>query len=155
MDVAAEGELWGVDVGVGVDPYDCYFSAKTLPDRLCGAGDGADGYAVVSTKCQDKAASFCVGVYLFAQSLGDGGDSARVLHAAVIWVGLWAEIVVAVDLAVAVKVVSKFLAQLVEQAGGDEGIGGSIDAGFALAAAEANGHDAKLGGCGEELGTDG
>ena len=155
VDVAAEGDLGGVDVGVGVDPDDGDFSAETLADRLGGAGDGANGDAVVSTEREHEPAGSCVGVYLLAQLLRHGRDSARVLHATVVWVGLGPEAVVVVDLMVAVEVVAEFVAQLIKETGGDESVGGSVDPRFALPAAEADCDDAELGGSGEELGTDG
>ena len=139
---------------MGIDPYNCYFSSQTLADCSGSAGDGANRNAVVSAEGQHEAASFCVSVYFFAQLLCHRRDSTRVLHAAVVWVGLWPEAVVAVDFIVAVEVVAEFVVQLLQQASGDKSVGGGVDAGFALAAAEANGDDAKLGGSGEELGTD-
>ena len=154
VDVTAEGDLGSVDVRMGINPDDSDFSSETLADRLGGAGDGANGYAVVSTKREHEPAGFGVGVYLLAQLLRHRRDSARVLHATVVWVGLGPQAAVVVDLVVAMEVVAEFVAQLVEETGRDESVGGGVDAGFALAATEADGDDAELGGSGEELGTD-
>ena len=137
-----------------IDPYDGYFSSKTLADRLGGAGDGSNCNTVVSTQREHEPARFCVRVYLLAQLLRHRRDSAGVFHAAVVWVGLGPEAVVVVDFIVAVEVVAEFVAQLGQQARGDESVGGSVDARFALAAAEADGDDAELGGSCEELGAD-
>lgn len=137
-----------------IDPYDCYFSSQTLADCFGSAGDGSNRNAVVSAEGQHEAAGFCVRVYFFAQLLRHKRDSTRVLHAAEVWVGLWQEAAIVVDFIVAVEVVAEFIVQLVQQASGDESVGGSVDPGFALAAAEANGDNAELGGSSEELGTD-
>ena len=71
-----------------IDPDDSYFSSEALADRLGRAGDGANGNAVVSAQREHEAASFGMRVYLLAQLLRHRRDSARVLHATVVWVRL-------------------------------------------------------------------
>lgn len=110
---------------------------------------------MISTQCKHEAAGFGMFVYLTAELLRDGGDVARVLHAAVIRVGLRAERIVVVDFLIAVQVVAQFFVELVEETGGDEGRGRGVDARLALTAAEANGDDAELRGRREEFGADG
>lgn len=156
VDVAAVARLGGVDVGVGVDPDDGDLAAEALADGAGAAADGADGDAVVAAEGEDQAALGGVGVDLLGDAAGDGRDGLGVLHAAVGAVGAGGgdHVRVQVDRVVAVEPVAELVAQLGQQARGDEGGGGGVDAGFALAATKADGDDAEVARVGEEAGLD-
>lgn len=97
VDVAGVGRFRRVDVGVRVDPDDGDFSpVEPLADGFGGAGDGADCDAVIAAEGEDEAAFFGLGVYSRAEGFGDGGDGARIFHAAMVgvWRTLWSEIIV-------------------------------------------------------------
>lgn len=154
--VAAAARLGGIDVSVGVDPNDRDLAAEALADGPRGAADGADGDAVVAAEGEDEAAEGGVLVDLVGDAAGDGGDGLGVLHAAVGGIGAGGghEVGVEVDGVVAVELVAELVAELGEEAGLDEGGGGGVDAGLALAAGEADGHDAQVLGVREEPGLD-
>lgn len=102
-----------VDVGVGVDPDDGYFApAVPFADRLCGAGDGADGYGVIAAQGQDEAAFARVLVDLGGDALSHGGHRERVLHVAVWRVGRGRDITVVVDSVVMVDGVPEIVGEL-------------------------------------------
>jgi hypothetical protein len=65
------------------------------------------------------------------------------------------EVIVVVDGGIAVEGVPKVFMKLIEKASRDEGGGSCVDAGFALAAAEADSDDTQLRGLGKEFGLDG
>ena len=144
VDVAAAARLGRVDVGVRVDPDDRDLAAQPLARRPRAAGDGADRDAVVPAEREREPAGGRVRVDLLGQATRDGGDAPRVQHAAVRRVGGRHEVGVGVHRAVVVQREAEVVRQLREQARLDERGGARVDAGQALPAGEADGHDAEL-----------
>lgn len=132
VDVARVGALGGVDVGVGVDPDDGNLAVEALAGGLGGAGNGADGDGVVAAEAEGEAALGGVGVGGLGNLAVDGRDEEGVLHAAVVGVGGGGEVLVELDLGVAVEVVLELVLDLGEEAGLDEGGRAVVDTSLGL-----------------------
>lgn len=132
VDVAAVAGLGGVDVGVRINPDDGNFAVQTLTSSLGGAGNGANGNAVVAAEGQREAALGRVLVCLGRNLSVDGRHKARVLHAAVVRVGGGRQVVVELDRLVAVQLVAKLLSDLGQESRLDEGGRARIDTSFLL-----------------------
>lgn len=87
---------------------------------------------MVAAKGEHETALGGVSVDLGADLAGDGGDGEGVFHVAVGGVGGGEEGAVGVHGGVVVEGVAEVGVELGEEAGGDEGCGGGVDAGFAL-----------------------
>lgn len=132
VDVAAVAVLGAVDVGVGVDPDDSNLAVEALAGGLGGAGNGANGNTVVTAEGQGQTALGGVLVGRAGNLAGDGGDEQRVLHAAVVGVRGRVQLLVVLDLVVAVDLVAELVADLGEEARLDESGRAIVDTGFGL-----------------------
>lgn len=132
MNIPTIARLRRIDIRVGVHPDHRNVPPQTFTGGLGGSRDGPHGDGVVAAEGQHEAAFAGVGVDLTAELLGHGGDGAGFLHVAVVRVGGWDEVGVGMDFVVVEDVVFEVGAELVDEAGFDEGHGGGVGAGFAL-----------------------
>lgn len=106
---------------MGVDPDDA-----GLGEDLEGAGGGAQADGVVATERQGKVALLQLGSDAAVDLLGDPPDEAGVLGDAIVGVGLGAELLKVVDLAVELHLPAELL-ELGQQAGVQQLLGALLD----------------------------
>lgn len=106
---------------MGVDPDDA-----GLGEDLEGAGGGAQADGVVATERQGKVALLQLGSDAAVDLLGDPPDEAGVLGDAIVGVGLGAELLKVVDLAVELDLPAELL-ELGQQAGVQQLLGALLD----------------------------
>lgn len=121
VNIPTVARLGSIDISVGVYPDNCQLSTESLANGLRSARNGTNSNAVVATEGENQAALARVSIDLFRQLLVHGRDSERVLHVAVVGVGLRDQLFVGMDGIVMVELVAQLFAQLGEQAGRDEG----------------------------------
>ena len=117
---------------MSVDPDNSHLSAQTLSDSSTGAHNSANSDGVVPTKSKDETALGSVRIDLGGEGFRDSGNGAGVLHVAVRRVRLGEEGGVSVDFLIVVDGVTEVGGELGEEASGDEGSWGSINAWFTL-----------------------
>lgn len=132
MHIPTLASLRRINIRMRIHPHNRHLTAQPFANGARGAGDGADGDGVVAAEGEDEAALGGVGVDLGAEAVCDGGDGDGVFHVAVGGVGGGSEGGVGVDCVVVVEGVAEVFCELGEEAGGYEGCGGGVDAGFAL-----------------------
>lgn len=132
VDVTAVTALGGVDVRVSIDPNKSNLAVQTLASSLGAASDSANGNAVITTKSQNETSLLGVLVNLVRDLAVDGRGGERVLHATVVRVRRGHQLLVLLDLGIAVQLVAELIADLVEQSGRDERLGAGIDTSFGL-----------------------
>lgn len=135
MDIPAGTHLGRVNIRMRIDPDHRHVAIQSLADGPGGARDGTHGDGVVAAQREHHLAFPGVLVHLPAQLLGDRADGPWLLHASVIWVVQRRAVLIVVDDVVIVKFIVQVVAQLVEEAGFNQGLGGSFDADFALVSA--------------------
>lgn len=132
VDVSTVAAFGGVDVGVSIDPDDGDLTVEALAGGLGGTGNSANGNTVVTTKgeCQATLGRVLVG------GLGNLAVNSRngqwVLHATVVGVGGGSQILVLLNLLVAVKGIAELSLDLVEKTRLNESSRAVVDASLGL-----------------------
>mgnify|MGYP005988308413 CR=1 FL=1 len=132
VDVSTVAALGGVDVGVSIDPDDGDLTVEALAGGLSGTGNGTNGNTVVTTEGKGQAPLGGVLVGGFGNLAVDSRNGQWVLHATVVGVGGGSQILVLLNLLVAVKGVAELSLDLVEQARLDESSRAVVDTSLGL-----------------------